>query len=157
MNIRHERILFRLADVIISLAAIFLLLDAMLGFTRHQEMRSAQPQPVSQNINSSNLSTSCIGGFSNERTIDGVTQVASHGKPFNAYQMTLTNIGGTVVTIHSVNVELVNSQNKVFAQHHTDLGDGAGITLNLGQSRQIVEASGINHPVASCEILSWQS
>ena len=157
MDVRRKRILIRLAEVIVFLTAIFLLLDAMLGFTRHRGMRSAQSQSVSQNIDSTNLSTSCIGGFSNERTVDGVTRVASHGTPFNAYQITLTNIGNTVITIHSMNVELVNSQKKVFAQHHTDLGDGAGITLNPGQSRQIVEAYGISHPVASCEILSWQS
>ncbi len=156
MDVQRKRILVRLAEVIVFLAAIFLLLDAMLGFT-HQEVRSAQSQPVSQHIDSANLSASCIGGFSNKRTVDGVTQVASHGTPFNAYQVTLTNIGNTVMTIHSMNVELVNSQNRVFAQHYTDLGDGAGITLNPGQSRQIVEAYGINHPVASCKILSWQS
>lgn len=157
MDIRRKRILIRLADVVISLTAIFLLLDAVLGFTRHREMRSVQSQPASQNIDSANLSASCAGGFANKRTVNGVTQVAPHGTPFNAYQVTLTNTGGTVITVRSVNVELVNSQDKVFAQHHTDLGGGAGITLNLGQSRQVVEAYGISHPVASCEILSWQS
>ncbi len=157
MDIRRKRILIRLADVIISLTAIFLLLDAILGFTRHQEIRSAQSQPVSQNIYPASLSASCTGGFANKRTVNGVTQVAPHGTPFNAYQITLTNTGGTAITVRSVNVELVNSQDKVFAQHHTDLGDGAGITLNLGQSRQIIEAYGISHPVASCKIISWQS
>jgi hypothetical protein len=157
MDARRERILIRLAEVIIFGASVFILLDAVLGFTGHQEMPPAQSQPVSGNIDSANLSTSCMGGFSNERTVGGVTQVASHGTPFNAYRVTLTNIGSTVITIHSVNVALVNSQNKVFAQHHTDLGDGAGITLNPGQWRQIVEAYGISHPVASCEVLSWHS
>jgi hypothetical protein len=157
MDARRKHMLIRLAEAVVFLTAIFLLLDAMLGFTRHQDTRSAQSQSASQSAGSANLSTSCIGGFSNERTVDGVTQVASHGTPFNAYQITLTNRGGTVLTVHSVNVELVNSQNKVFAQHHAELGDGAGITLNPGQSRRIVDADGINHPVASCEILSWRS
>jgi hypothetical protein len=157
MDVRHRRILLGLAEVIIFLASIFLLLDAMLGFTGQQEMPSAQSQSVSQNIDSANLSASCVGGFSNERTVGGVTQVASHGAPFNAYQIALANIGSTAITVHGVNVELVNSQNKVFAQHYTHLGDGAGITLNPGQSRRIVEAYGISHPVSSCQILSWQS
>lgn len=155
MNARLRRILLRLAEAIVFLASIFLLLDAMFQFTGHQEAPAAQSQPVSR---STNLSTSCIGGFSNKRTVDGVTQVASHGTPFNAYQITLTNIGNTVLTIHSLKTELINSQDKVFAQHYTDdLGHGAGVTLNPGQSRQIVEAYGINYPVAKCEILSWQS
>ncbi|HEY6279693.1 MAG TPA: hypothetical protein VIX86_25575 [Streptosporangiaceae bacterium] len=156
MDVRRERILLRLAEVIIFLASIFLLLDAMLEFTGHQLTPSAPPQHVSQNIDSANLSTSCTGGFSNERTVGGVTQVASQGTPFNAYRVTLTNIGSTVITVHGVNVELVNSQNKIFSQHYTHVGDGAGVTLNPGQSRRIVEAYGISRPVAWCEILSWQ-
>jgi hypothetical protein len=157
MDIRRRRTLFRLADVLISLVAIFILLDAMFGFTSHHKVRSAQPQPPAQSASTAaNLSTSCVGGFSNQRIVDGVVQVASHGMPFNAYQVTLTNTGNTAVTIYSMTVELVNNQNKVFAQQHTNLGNGAGITLNLGQSRQIVETAGVNHPVASCEILGWQ-
>ncbi len=155
MNAQLRRILLRLAEAIVFLVSIFLLLDAMFQFTGRQETPPAQSQPVSR---STNLSTSCIGGFANKRTVDGVTQVASHGTPFNAYQITLTNIGNTALTIHSLKTELINSQGKVFAQHHTDaLGHGAGVTLNPGQSRQIVEAYGINHPVAGCEILGWQS
>lgn len=157
MDIRRKRILIRLADIVISLAAIFLLLDAILGFTRNHETRPAQSQPASQNIDPANLSATCTGGFSNKRTVNGLTQVAPRGTPFNAYKITLTNTGGTVITVHSVKVQLVNKQNEVFAQHRASLGGGAGITLNLGQSRQIVEAYGISHPVASCEILSWQS
>lgn len=157
MDIRYQRMLFRLADVIISLASIFLLLDAVLGFTGHPEMRSVQSQPVGQYIDYTNLSTSCMGGFSNERTVAGATQVAAHGTPFNAYQITLTNMGSTVITIHSVNVALVNSRGKVFAHQQAGLGNGAGITLGLGQSRQLVEAYGISHPVASCDVLGWRS
>ena len=41
MNIQRERILFRLADILITLVAVFLLLDAMLGFTRHQAAESS--------------------------------------------------------------------------------------------------------------------
>jgi hypothetical protein len=158
MDIHRERTLFRLADVLIILVSIFVLLDAMRGFTKHQEMRSVQSRPVSQisqNIHSTNLSKSCIGGFSNQRMVDGVTQVAPHGTPFNAYQMTFTNTGNAGITIYSVTVELVNNQNKVFAQQHINLGNGAGITLGLEQSRQIVETAGINQAVASCKIVSW--
>lgn len=155
MDIRYQIILFRVADVIISLAAIFLLLDAVLGFTGPHKTHSPQSRPASSNIYPTSVSASCTGGFSNERTVNGVTQVALHGTPFNAYQVTLTNVGSTAITIHSVTVALVNSQHKVFAQQHASLGNGAGITLGLGQSRHIVEASGINHPVASCQVLSW--
>lgn len=157
MDSRPKRILFRLADAVVSLASIFLLLDAALGFTWHQETRPAQSQYVSQAIDYTSLSTSCTGGFSNKRTTDGVTQIAAHGTPFNAYQITLTNMGDTVITVRSVTVDLAGSRNEVFAQHRANLGDGAGITLGLGQSRQIVETSGITHPVASCAILGWQS
>jgi hypothetical protein len=157
MDIHRERTLFRLADVLVTLVSIFILADAMLGFTGRQEIRSVQSQPISQITDSTNLSTSCVGGFSNQRTVDGVTQTAPHGTPFNAYQMTFTNTGSSAITIYSVTVELLNSQNKVFAQPRTNLGNGGGITLNLGQSRQVVETAGVNHRVASCEILSWQS
>jgi hypothetical protein len=156
MDIHRERTLFRLADVLVTLVSIFLLADAMLGFTGRQ-IRSVQSRPISQITDSANLSTSCVGGFSNQRTVDGVTQIAPRGTPFNAYQMTFTNTGNTAITVYSVTAELLNSQNKVFAQQRTNLGNGAGITLSLGQSRQIVETAGVNHAVASCEILSWQS
>ena len=155
MNIHRERTLLRLADVLIVLASIFVLLDAMRVFTKHQELRPVQSRPVSQNIRSTNPSTSCIGGFSNERTVDGVTQVAPHGTPFNAYQMTFTNTGAVGLTVYSVTVELIGNQNKVFAQQHLNLGNGAGITVGRGQSRQIVETAGIDHAVASCKIISW--
>ncbi len=157
MDIRRRRILFGLAELIIVLASVFLLLDAMLGFTGRAGVRPAQMQPVGSYADSTVLSASCAGGFSNESTAGGVTRVAPRGTPFNAYQITLTNTGISAITIYSMNVDLVSSQNKVFAQHHTDLGGGGGITLAPGQSRQIVEAYGINRPVASCEISSWQS
>lgn len=158
MNIQHKRMLFRVADVLITLMAIFLLLDALLGFTRHPGGSSAQSRPVSQNGRYTNLSTSCVGGFSNRRTVGGVTQIASHGTPFNAYQLTLTNTGNTVLTIYSVTVDLTDSQGHIFGrQHDTNLANGTGITLNLGQSRQLVETAGVNHPVASCDLISWQS
>lgn len=154
MDLRRRRIFFGLAEAVVILAAIFLLLDAVLGFTRGRQPRSAQSQPVSQNTQSANLSTSCTGGFSNKRTVNGVTQVAPRGTPFNAYEVTLTNLGGTVVTVRSMSVELVNGQHEVFARHRSVL-DG-GITLHPGQSRRIVEAYGIGDPVASCRILSWR-
>lgn len=157
MDIRRTRILFGLAEAIVFLAAIFILLDAVLGFTGHQEAGSAKPQAASQNFDSTDLSTSCVGGFANERTVNGTTQVASHGTPFNAYRISLTDIGISDITIYSLDVDLLNSRHQVFAQHHTGLGHGAGITLAPGQTRQVVEAYGIGHPVASCEILSWQS
>ena len=34
MNIERGRILFRIADVLITLTAIFFLLDVLVGFTR---------------------------------------------------------------------------------------------------------------------------
>lgn len=156
MDVRRKRILFGVAEAVVILAAVFLLLDAVLGFTRHRGVPSAQPRPASPDTGSGKLAASCRGGFSNERTVHGVTQVASHGMPFNAYQVTLTNRGSAAVTVHSVSVELVNSRNEIFARHRTELGHGAGITLNPGRSRRIVEAYGISHPVASCEIAGWQ-
>jgi hypothetical protein len=158
MDIRRQRILFRLADAVIGLASIFLLLDAMVGFTGPRPALQAQSQPSGNidSINSAHLYTSCMGGFANERTVGRVTQVAAHGTPFNAYQITLTNIGTTALTVRGVNVELTDTRNRIFTQHYTDLGNGAGIRLGLGQSRQLVEAYGIGHPVASCQILSWQ-
>ena len=153
MNLRRERILFRLADVLITLTAIFLLLDAMLGFTKHRIVLAAQ----SRDVGPANLSTSCVGGFSNHRTVAGVTQVAPHGTPFNAYQVTFTNIGNTPITVYGATVELIGSRGNVFVrQHDTDLGDGAGLTLDLGQSRRVTETTAVNRPIASCEVLSWQ-
>ena len=102
MDIRRTRILFRLADVVISVASVFLLLDAMLGFTGRQGAFPAQPQLTSLYINSANVATSCLGGFSNEQKVGGVTEVAPHGAPFNAYRVTLTNIGSSVLTVHGV-------------------------------------------------------
>ncbi len=156
MNYRRTRMLSGLAEAAIILASIFLLSDAILGFTRPPDP-PVLAQPVTQTIDSTDLSVSCTGGFANERTADGVTWVAAHGTPFNAFQVTLTDIGMTPFTIYSMNVELSDSQNRVFARHHTDLAEGAGITLEPGQSRHIVEAYGISHPVATCEVLSWQS
>ncbi len=157
MDIRRTRILFRLADVVISVASVFLLLDAMLGFTGRPGAFPAQPQLTSVYINSANVSTSCLGGFSNEQKVGGVTEVAPQGAPFNAYRVTLTNIGSSVLTIHGVNTGLIDRQDKIFTEHYTELGGGSGIRLGPGQSRQIVEAYGIGHPVAGCTVLSWQS
>lgn len=157
MDIRRTRILSGLAETIIILAAVFLLLDALLGFTASPGIRLVRAQAASQAIDSTDLSASCAGGFADEQTVGGVTRVAAHGMPFNAYQVTLTNIGITDFTIYSMNVDLVNSRGQVFAQHHSVLGGGAGITLKPGESRQVVEAYGIGHPVASCEVVSWQS
>ncbi len=156
MDIRYQRRLFRLADVLITLLAVFLLLDAMFGFTKHHVINSAQLQAAARGVSSSNLSTSCRGGFSNQRTVGGVTQIAPHGTPFNAYQVTLTNIGNRVITIDELTVELRDYKDNVFAQQHdADLGDGSGITLGLGQSRTILETTGISQPVASCDVLGW--
>lgn len=156
MDIRRTRILFRLADVVISVTSVFLLLDAMLGFTGRQADFPGQPQLTSLYINSANVSTSCLGGFSNEQKVGGVTEVAPHGAPFNAYRVTLTNIGSSMLTIHGVNTGLIDRQDKIFTEHYTDLG-GSGIRLGPGQSRQLVEAYGIGQQVAGCEVLSWQS
>jgi|HubBroStandDraft_3_1064219.scaffolds.fasta_scaffold35818_2 hypothetical protein len=156
MYIRHQRILFRLADILVSLAAVFLLLDAMFGFTKHHITDSAQLQARAEHITSTNLATSCIGGSTNQRTVHGVTQTAPHGTPYSAYQVTLTNIGNRVITIYDLTVELRDYSNTVYAQQHAnDLGHGAGITLNLGQSRTITEPTGMTQPVASCQVLSW--
>lgn len=156
MDIHRMRTLFRLADVVISVASVFLLLDAMLGFTGRQGAFPVQSRLTSLYLNSANLSTSCLGGFSNERQVHGVTEVAPHGTPFNAYRVTLTNIGSSALTVHGVNTGLADRQGKIFTEHYTNLG-GSGIGLGPGQSRQIVEAYGIGHPVATCEVLSWQS
>jgi hypothetical protein len=157
MNIERGRILFRTADILITLTAIFFLLYTVLGFMRHQDVRSARPRLGNQDATYTNLSTSCTGGYANQRTVRGETQVASRGAPFNAYQLTFTNSGNTIVTIYGVTVDLANYQHHVFAQpHDSNLGDGAGITLGVGQSRQIVETAGATYPVASCEVVSWQ-
>jgi hypothetical protein len=156
MDIRHQRILFRLADALVTLVAVFLLLDAMLGFTKHHVINSAQLQARAEKITSSNLATSCIGGSTNQRTVHGVTHVARHGTPYSAYQVTLTNIGNRVITIYGLTVELRDYNNDVYAQQHaTDLGNGSGITLDLGQSRTVVEPTGMKQPVATCQVLSW--
>lgn len=156
MDIRYQHILFRLADILVTLAAIFLLLDAMLGFTKHHIIDSAQLQARAEHVTSTNLSTSCIGGATNQRTVHGVTQVAPHGTPYSAYQVTFTNIGNRVITIYGVTVELRDYSNNVYAQQRaTNLGHGAGITLDLGQSRTVVEPTGMKQPVASCQVLSW--
>jgi hypothetical protein len=156
MYIRHQRILFRLADILVTLASVFLLLDAMFGFTKHHITDSAQLQARAEHITSTNLATSCIGGSTNQRTVHGVTQTAPHGTPYSAYQVTLTNIGNRVITIYDLTVELRDFSNTVYAQQHAaDLGHGAGITLNLGQSRTIMEPTGMTQPVASCQVLSW--
>ena len=153
MDIRHRRKYYRLADVLISLTAVFLLLDAAMGFTKHQ----VQFKATALDVTSSNLSTSCIGGFTNQRTVDGVIQVAPHGMPFNAYQVTFTNVGNKVITIYNVTVELRDSGGSVFAQpQDTNLGNGSGITLGLGQSRTIIATTGASQPVASCQVLGWQ-
>ena len=157
MNIERGRILFRTADILITLTAIFFLLYTVLGFMRHQDVRSARPRLGNQDASYTNLSTSCTGGYANQRTVRGETQVASRGAPFNAYQLTFTNSGNTIVTIYGVTVDLANYQHHVFAgPHDSNLGDGAGITLGVGQSRQIVETAGATYPVASCEVVSWQ-
>ncbi|MFI5064680.1 MAG: hypothetical protein ACHP9Z_11975 [Streptosporangiales bacterium] len=156
MNIQRERILFRLADTLITLVAIFLLLDAMLGFTKHKAS-PARPQLVTQDANAADLTISCLGGFSNQRTVAGRIQVAAHGTPFNAYQLTFMNTGTGTMKIHGVTVNLVDSSNHIFArQHITRLARGRSMTLNPDQPRQIVETAGIKHPVASCNVLSWQ-
>jgi hypothetical protein len=152
MYIRHQRILFRLADILVTLAAVFLLLDATFGFTKHH---IADPPSAGQ-VTSTNLSTSCVGGSTNQRTVHGVTQTAPHGTPYSAYQVTLTNIGNRVITIYDLTVELRDYSNTVYAQRSaTDLGNGAGITLHLGQSRTVVEPTGMTQPVASCQVLGW--
>jgi hypothetical protein len=152
MYIRRQRILFRLADILVTLAAVFLLLDAMFGFTKHH---ITDPASAGQ-VTSANLSTSCLGGSTNQRTVDGVTQTAPHGTPYSAYQVTLTNIGNRVITIYDLTVELRDYSNTVYAQRRaTDLGNGAGITLHLGQSRTVVEPTGMTQPVASCQVLGW--
>ena len=157
MNIEQERKLFRTADILITLTAIFFLLYLIVGPTRHTDSRSAPPRTGNQDTNYTNLTTSCTGGFSNQRTVDGKTQVASRGAPFNAYQVTFTNSGNSVVTIYGVTVDLADYSHHVFARpHDINLGNSAGITLGTGQSRQIVETAGATHPVASCEVASWQ-
>jgi hypothetical protein len=157
MNIERGRILFRTADILITLTAIFFLLYILLGSARHHDPRSAPPRTGNQDANYTNLTTSCTGGFSNQRTVDGQTQVASHGAPFNAYQLTFTNSGNTIVTIYGVTVDLADYQHHVFAQpHDSNLGNGAGITLGAGQSRQIVETAGATYPVAFCDVASWE-
>jgi hypothetical protein len=157
MNIERGRLLFRAADILITLTAVFFLLYILLGFTKHQNVRTDPPRTGNQDANYTNLSTSCTGGFSNQRTVDGKPQVASHGAPFNAYQLTFTNNGNTIVTIYGVTVDLANYQHHVFAQpHDSNLRNGAGITLSVGQSRQIVETAGATQLVASCEVVSWQ-
>ena len=157
MNIERGRILFKTADILITLTAIFFLLYTVVGFTRHHDARSAPPRPGNQDATYTNLSTSCTGGYANQRTVGGQTQVASRGVPFNAYQLTFTNSGNTIVTIYGVTVDLANYQHHVFARpHDSNLGDGSGITLGIGQSRQIVETAGATYPVASCEVVSWQ-
>ncbi len=158
MNIQHERILFRLADILISVVAVFLLADAMLGFTRHQAADPPRPpRLVTRDASPASLSTSCLGGFSNQRTIDGKTQVASHGTPFNAYQLTFTNLGSSVIKLHGVTVNLADNAHHVFARQHISiLSSSAALTLGLGQSHQIVETAGIEQPVASCEVIGWQ-
>ncbi len=157
MDIQRERILFRLADTLISVVAVFLLLDAMLGFTRHRAAGPPQPRLVTRDANPASLSTSCLGGFSNQRTINGKTQVASHGTPYNAYQLTFTNLGSSVIKIHGVTVDLADNAHHVFARQHISiLSNGATLTLGLGQSHQIVETAGIEQPVTSCDVLSWQ-
>ena len=156
MHIRHQRNLFRLADILISLASVFLLLDAMFGFTKHHIADPPQLQASTEHITASNLATSCIGGSTNQRSMHGVTQTAPHGTPYSAYQVTLTNIGNRVITIYDLTVELRDYSNTVYAQQRaTDLGHGAGITLNLGQSRTVIEPTGMTQPVASCQVLSW--
>jgi hypothetical protein len=157
MNIEQKRILFRTADILITLTAIFFLLYTIVGFTRHQEARAASPRLGNQDTNYTNLSTTCTGGFSNQRTVGGKTQIASRGAPFNAYQLTFTNSGNTIVTIYGVTVDLANYQHHVFARpHDSNVGNGAGITLGVGQTRQIVETAGATQPVASCDVASWQ-
>ncbi len=156
MDIRHQRILFRLADALVTLAAVFLLLDAVLGFTKHHIINSAQLQARAENVTATNLATSCIGGSTNQRTVRGVTQVVPHGTPYRAYQVTLTNIGNRVITIYDLTVELRDYDNTVYArQRATNLGNGSGITLNLGQSRTVVEPTGMKQPVAYCQVLGW--
>ena len=157
MNIERGRILFRTADILITLTAVFFLLYMLVGSARHHDIRSAPPPTGNQDADYTNLTTSCTGGFSNQRTVAGQTQVASHGAPFNAYQLTFTNGGNTIVTIYGVSVDLADYQHHVFARPHDgNLGNGAGITLGVGQSRQIVETAGATHPVASCDVASWQ-
>jgi hypothetical protein len=157
MNIERGRILFRTADILITLTAVFFLLYMLLGSARHRDIRPAPPRTGNQDAGYTNLTTSCTGGFSNQRTVAGQTQVATSGAPFNAYQITFTNGGNTVVTIYGVSVDLADYQHHVFARPHDgNLGNGAGITLGVGQSRQIVETAGATHPVASCDVASWQ-
>jgi hypothetical protein len=156
MDIRRQRILFRLADVLVTLAAVFLLLDAMFGFTKHHVINSAQLQASAEHVTSTNLATSCIGGSTNQRTVDGRTRVAPHGTPYSAYQVTLTNIGNRVITIYDLTVELRDYSHTVYAQQHAyNLGHGSGITLNLGQSRTVMEPTGMKQPVASCQVVGW--
>jgi hypothetical protein len=157
MNIERGRILFRTADILITLTAVFFLLYMLAGSARHHDIRSAPPRTGNQDADYTNLTTSCTGGFSNQRTVAGQTQIATRGAPFNAYQLTFTNGGNTIVTIYGVTVALADYRHHVFAQpHDSDLGDGAGITLGVGQSRQIVETAGATYPIASCEVVSWQ-
>ena len=156
MNIQRERMIFRLADALIILVALFLLLDAMLGFTRHVA-GPARTQLVTQDADAADLTISCLGGFSNQRTVHGRIQTAAHGTPFNAYQLTFINTGTGTMKIHDVTVNLVDSSNHIFAQQHiTRLARGHSMTLHPDQPRQIVETAGIKHPVTSCEVLSWQ-
>ncbi len=157
MNIERGRILFRTADILITLTAVFFLLYMLAGSARHHDIRSAPPRTGNQDADYTNLTTSCTGGFSNQRTVAGKTQIATRGAPFNAYQLTFTNGGNTIVTIYGVTVDLADYRHHVFAQpHDSNLGDGAGITLGVGQSRQIVETAGATYPIASCEVVSWQ-
>ena len=157
MNIERGRILFRTADILITLTAVFFLLYILVGSARHHDIRSAPPRTGNQDAGYTNLTTSCTGGFSNQRTVRGKAQVASHGAPFNAYQLTFTNGGNTIVTIYGVTVDLADYQHHVFARpHDSNWGNGAGITLGVGQSRQIVDTAGATQPVASCDVVSWQ-
>ena len=157
MNIERGRILFRTADILITLTAIFFLLYTVRGIHETPGCTFSAATTGNQDATYTNLTTSCTGGFSNQRTVGGKTQVASHGAPFNAYQLTFTNSGNTIVTIYGVTVDLADYQHHVFARpHDSNLGNGAGITLGVGQSRQIVETAGATYPVASCEVVSWQ-
>jgi hypothetical protein len=157
MNIERGRILFRTADILITLTAIFFLVYMLVGSARHHNAYSAPPRTGNPDADYTNLTISCTGGFSNQRTVGGQTQVASGGAPFDAYQLTFTNSGNTIVTIYGVTVDLADYRHHVFARpQDSNLGNGAGIILGRGQSRQIVETAGATQPVATCDVASWQ-